>query len=72
VALELLRLSAQDGAPFPVSGEGVDVRGVGKLVARRAIRLKLCLQEKPLTGSHERPYRKPTLVVGCENTQVDE
>jgi hypothetical protein len=35
------------------------------------IQLSLCLQEKPGGGSHERPYRKPTLVAGCENTKVD-
>ena len=29
------------------------------------------LQEKPRAGSRERPYRKPTLVAGCESTKVD-
>ena len=35
------------------------------------IQLSLCLLEKPTGGSRERPYRKPTLVAGCESTKVD-
>ena len=35
------------------------------------IQLSLCLLEKPGDGCRERPYRKPTLVAGCENTKVD-
>ena len=29
------------------------------------------LQEKPGDECRERPYRKPTLVAGCESTKVD-
>ena len=29
------------------------------------------LREKPLGGSRERPYRRPTRVAGCESTEVD-
>ena len=66
-ALELLRLSVQKGCP-----SGQFFRDVGKPEATMAIWFTLCLQEKPVKGCQERPYRKPTLVAGHKYAKVDE
>ena len=65
--LDMVRLSAQ-GLRLRTG----DARG-GKASRHRLGRIRLSpgLQEKPRWGSRERPYRKPTLVAGCESTKVD-
>ena len=48
------------------------MRGVGDLeVSASGESIEPGLREKPALGSRERPYRKPTLVAGCESTKVD-
>ena len=63
-ALELLRLTVQ------ASGLRISRRGGGKPVKGNSV--YACLQEKPIRGSRERPYRKPTLVAGHKCAKVDE
>jgi hypothetical protein len=63
-ALELLRLTVQ------VSGLRISYRGGGKPVKGNLV--YACLQEKPIRGCRERPYRKPTLVAGHKCAKVDE
>ena len=47
-------------------------RGVGNLGAPAlGDSIDPGLREKPVVGSRERPYRKPTRVAGCESTEVD-
>ena len=65
-ALELPRLSLQS----PSGSPGV-VRGVGNPEGNDGYSIEPCLQEKPGNECRERPYRKPTLVAGCESTKVD-
>ena len=62
--LEILRLTVQV-ADLRVSG-----RGRGKPVKGNSTYARL--QEKHTWGSHERPYRKPTLVAGHKCAKVDE
>src|SRR5919197_1089942 len=75
VALELLRLSSQaPNGQTPGSPGGRPV-GAEEWETRRATfgdSVEPRLQEKPGGGCRERPYRKPTLVAGCESTKVDE
>ena len=74
VALELLRPSSQGTiSQAPVRRRAADgTRGVGRPGASLGYSIEPCLQEKPGGGCRERPYRKPTLVAGCESTKVDE
>ena len=61
-----------DAASKPaVAGFGRDARGGQTARRPRAIRLSLASKKSRAAGSRERPYRKPTLVAGCESTKVD-
>ena len=65
------RLSAAIGhAASKLAGRKPEEWGMPWLRPRQ-IQLTLRLREKPNGGSRERPYRRPTLVAGCENTKVD-
>ena len=66
MALELPCLSLQCGSGSPGARE--------KWGTRRATdgdSIEPRLLEKPRSECRERPYRKPTLVAGCESTKVD-
>jgi hypothetical protein len=66
VALELPRLSLQSSFGSPDALEKWETRRAtdGDSIEPR-------LLEKPGDECRERPYRKPTLVAGCQSTKVD-